>query len=82
MLEVRRRFGSGEEEMEERKVEENEEMRCLRMEMRLIREKMMTIRRSLEVIKTRMMEGQREERRRRNTEDVLGRGKEKKRMQR
>lgn len=77
MLEVRRRFGSGEEEMEERKVEENEEMRCLRIEMRLIREKMMTIRRSLEVIETRMMEGQRKERRR-----GLGRGGEKKRMQR
>lgn len=77
MLEVWRRFGSGEEEMEERKVEENEEMRCLRIEMRLIREKMMTIRRSLEVIETRMMEGQRKERRR-----GLGRGGEKKRMQR
>lgn len=68
--------------MEERKVERNEEMRCLRMEMRLIRGEMMTIRKSLEVIETRMMEGQREERRRRNTEDVLGRGGEKKRMQR
>lgn len=67
--------------MEERKVEENEEMRCLRMEMRLIRE-MMTIRRSLEVIETRMMERQRVERRRGNTEDMLGRGGEKKRMQR
>lgn len=50
--------------------------------MRLIREEMMTIRRSLEVIETRMMEGQREERRRGNTEDVLSRGGEKKRMQR
>lgn len=68
--------------MEKRKVKENEEMRCLRMEMRLIRQEMMTIRRSLEVIETRMMEGQREERRRGNTEDVLGRGGEKKRMQR
>lgn len=64
-----------ERKMEERKVKENEEMR-------LIREEMMTIRRSLEVIKTRMMEGQWEERRRGNTENVLGRGGEKKRMQR
>lgn len=58
--------------LEGRKVEENEEMRDLRMEVRLIREEMTAIRRSFEEIETRILEGPREERRRRNAENVYG----------
>lgn len=70
MLEVRWRFGGWKEEMVGRKVEEYEEMRDLRMKMRLIRKEMTAIRRSFEKIETRMMEGPRKERKKGNAKVV------------
>lgn len=61
--------------MEKRKVEANEEMRCVRIELRQIRKELMAIKRSVEIIESRMMEGRREERREENAEDVHGRTK-------
>lgn len=55
-----------------REKEANEEMRCVRIELRQIRKELMAIKRSVEIIESRMMEGQREERRGENAEDVHG----------
>lgn len=59
----------------ERKVEANEEMRCVRIELRQIRKELMAIKRRVEMIESRMMEGRRKERRGENAEDVHGRAK-------
>lgn len=61
--------------MEKRKVEANEKMRCVRIELRQVRKELMAIKRSVEIIESRMMEGRREERRGENAEDVYGRAK-------